>query len=235
MSDLINNRATAPGSADSADSADSAQQLVWHVVIPVKGGPFAKTRLHPPEGVDHPALAMAIALDSVDAAIAAVGPAHVLVVTSDQAVAEAVFALGAAVQADPGDGLNGAVRAGLAALSHRRASTEPLAVAVLLGDVPALRPEELRRALRVAGEFDSAFLPDAEGTGTVLVTWRRSSGEEVSRFGGASAQAHSGVGYARLALDLPGLRRDVDDIDSLRTALGIGVGHHTADLLAHLI
>lgn len=229
MSDWINDRAAAPA------SADDARHLMWHVVIPVKGGPFAKTRLRPPEGVDHPALAMAIALDSVDAAIAAVGASHVLVVTSDHAVADAVSGLGAAVQADPGDGLNGAVRAGLSALSGMRASAEPLAVAVLLGDVPALRPEELRRALRVAGGFDSAFVPDAEGTGTVLMTWRRPSGEEVSRFGGASAQAHSGEGYARLALDLPGLRRDVDDIDSLRIALGMGVGHHTADLLAHLI
>ncbi len=232
MSDWINDRARAP---ERHHADQPARHRVWHVVIPVKGGPFAKTRLRAPEGVDQPALAMAIALDSVGAAGAAVGPSHVLVVTSDRAVAKAVSTLDMAVQADPGGGLNDAVRAGLAALSGGGAATEPLAVAVLLGDVPALRPEELRRALRAAGEFERAFVPDAEDTGTVLLTWRRPSGEEVSRFGGASALAHAEEGYARLALDLPGLRRDVDDIDSLRAALGLGVGHHTADLLAHLI
>ena len=41
--------------------------------------------------------------------------------------------------------------------------------AVLLADVPALQPAQLTEALRAVSLHRSAFVPDAEGTGTVLI------------------------------------------------------------------
>jgi 2-phospho-L-lactate guanylyltransferase len=199
----------------------------WHLVIPVKGGPRAKSRLRVPEGVDRLVLASALALDTVVAAGEAVGTDHVSVVTSDPQVLADVRRLGARTVGDPGHGLNAAVAAGLDAAGGGTP------VAVLLGDVPALRPAELRAALDAASRVPLAFVPDAEGAGTVLLT--ASGGATAApRFGRGSAAAHERDGAVRLELVLPGLRRDVDDEASLREALGLGVGRHTAALLAHL-
>lgn len=210
---------------------DLSTESPWHLVVPVKGGPQAKSRLNAPEGVDHASLATALALDTVTAAAAAVGPSHVLVVTSGAGITEQVAALGVRVLADPGSGLNPAVSAGLADL-HRAGRDGP--TGVLLGDLPAVRVGELRQALDAASHGGPSFVPDAVGTGTVLLTG--SSPPQVEpHFGAGSASAHELAGHERLELDLPGLRTDVDDEASLRLVLCLGVGTHTARLLAHLI
>ncbi len=204
----------------------------WRLVVPVKGGPLAKSRLRVPDGVDHPALASALALDTLDAAAEGLGgPSHLVVVTSDPDVGGYAAAAGSRVLADPGSGLNGAVQAGLDDVA-RSTPTQP--VAVLLGDIPALRPDELVRALAAASAHPAAFVADAEGTGTVLLT-ALLAGTVTPHFGAGSAAAHERGGHVPLDGDLPGLRRDVDDEESLRTALCLGVGTHTARLLAHLI
>ncbi len=116
----------------------------WTVVLPVKGGPDAKSRLgHPARG----ALAAAVALDTVAAAIGARLVRRVLVVTSDPAVAAAHRALGAEVVPDPGQGLAGALVAGAAAAADGRSSP----CALLLADLPALRPADLDAALAACG------------------------------------------------------------------------------------
>lgn len=210
-------RALAPGS--------------WAVVVPVKGGPRAKSRLRAPDGVDHGQLATALALDTVTAVAGAVGPARVVVVTSDPTVAATVAATGAVVVPDPGAGLDAAVLAG----ARRAAGTASPAprVAALLGDVPSATAGDVAAALAAATPYDAAVVPDADGVGTVLLTARTSETLR-PRFGGASALAHEQAGAVRLDLDLPRLRRDVDDEASLRRALSLGVGDHTAALLAHL-
>jgi 2-phospho-L-lactate guanylyltransferase len=200
----------------------------WHLVIPVKGGPRAKSRLRVPEGVDRLVLASALALDTVVAAGDAVGPDHVSVVTSDPQVLADVRRLDARTVDDPGHGLNAAISAGLGVLGRGTP------VAVLLGDLPALRPAELRAALDAASRMPLAFVPDTEGAGTVLLA-ASDGATPTPRFGGGSAAAHEADGAVRLELVLPGLRRDVDDEASLREALRLGVGRHTAALLAHLI
>ena len=74
----------------------------WQLVLPVKGTDRAKTRLTVAEGVSRPALARAMALDTLAAALACPAVRTVLVVTSDDEVASAARAAGARVEADPG-------------------------------------------------------------------------------------------------------------------------------------
>jgi 2-phospho-L-lactate guanylyltransferase len=220
MSDWINDRTPRHRAAVHAES--------WPVVVPVKGGPDAKSRLRAPDGVDRLALARALALDTVTAAAEAVGSDHVVVVTSDAEVVAAVRALAVTAVTDPGGGLNAAVRTGLDALEADHPA------AVLLGDVPAVRAVDLRAALAAGGGHAGWFVPDAEGTGTVLLGAARAASAR-PRFGSGSARRHELEGYRRLGLDLDRLRRDVDDEASLGEALRLGVGPNTATLLAHLI
>jgi 2-phospho-L-lactate guanylyltransferase len=220
MSDWINDRTSGRRAA--------AAPGTWHVVIPVKGGPDAKSRLRAPDGVDRLVLARALALDTVTAAAEAVGPGHLVVVTSDAEVLEAVAPLGVATLADPGRGLNEAVHVAVGDLPPDQPA------AVLLGDVPALRPPDLRAALAAGDAVERWFVPDAEGTGTVLLGAHAATAVRPA-FGSGSATRHESDGSTRLPLDLERLRRDVDDEASLGEALRLGVGPHTAALLAHLI
>jgi 2-phospho-L-lactate guanylyltransferase len=207
----------------------------WTVVVPVKGGAGAKSRLHPPVGVARAELALALADDSLAACLAGVPSGRVLVVTSDRLVRGLAARLGLRVVDDPGAGLDAAVRAGVAAVADLagvgRAPGATAPVAVLLGDLPALRPEELGVALVAAAAHDRAVVPDADGTGTVLLTSLRAAHLQPS-FGPGSAARHEAAGSVRLELDLPGLRTDVDDDRSLAAALALGVGPATGRVLA---
>ncbi len=193
------------------------------LVIPVKTRHQAKSRLVTPPGVDHSALAVAMALDTVDAARSCELVASVLVVTSDDVIAEELRDDDrVSLLADPGTGLRAALAAGLAGLE---ASAR---VGVLLGDLPALRPRDLDTALRAAAEWEGCFVPDASGNGTVLL-----AGHHLApRFGPDSARLHAQLGYVRLDLDLPRLRSDVDDETSLRAAVALGLGRRSAAVLA---
>lgn len=201
----------------------------WVLVVPVKGGAGAKSRLHPPAGVSRAALAGALARDCVAACVAGMPPGRVLVATADPAVAAVVELEGAAVVADPGAGLNVAVEAGVRAAVERWGEDVP--VAALLGDLPALRPGDVTAALAAAAAHPLSFVPDADGTGTVLLAALR-GGALTPGFGAGSAVRHEAAGYHRLELPLPRLRTDVDDDASLRAALALGVGPHTIAVLA---
>src|SRR4051794_30173024 len=84
----------------------------WHLVVPVKGGATAKSRLHPPVGVGREELALALATDCLAACCAGMPPGRIVVVTSDPLVARVAAGLGTALVPDPGAGLNAAVAAG---------------------------------------------------------------------------------------------------------------------------
>jgi len=191
----------------------------WVVVVPVKPAGLGKSRLAGFLGpAERAALARAMALDTIEAAAATAGVVRVLVVTADDEVRAAV----PFVVDDPGGGLNAAVRAGVAQASGP--------VAVLLGDLPALRPDDLRAALDQAAEHARAFVADAEGTGTTLLT---GLADVVPRFGAGSAAAHEAHGHVRLAIP-PGstLRRDVDVPADVAAAAALGVGPRTAAVLS---
>jgi len=198
----------------------------WRLVVPVKGQLSAKTRLQPPEGVDRADLAHAFALDTITAAVAGMPSDRVVVVTSDDLTATFVRDLGGTVVADPGHGLNPAIRQGI---EHVQRVMGPGPTAVLLGDIPTLSPGDLACALWECSLHPRAFVPDASGTGTVLLS-ALSPDDLHPRFGFDSARKH-GLLCRRLDLDLPSLRTDVDDDESLHQALAIGVGTHTAAVL----
>jgi len=198
----------------------------WRLIVPVKGQLAAKTRLHPPAGVARADLAHAFALDTITAVVACLPPDHLIAVTSDELTATFVQDQGGTVVADSGEGLNRAVRQGI---EYVQRVLGPGPTAVLLGDIPALRPKDLVDALAVCSLHARALVPDASGTGTVLLS-ALSPLDLHPRFGVNSAREH-GRDCVRLELDLPALRTDVDDDDALRQALAIGVGRHTAAVL----
>jgi len=106
----------------------------------------------------------------------------------------------------------------------------PGPVAVLLADLPALRPGDLSAALTACARHASAYVPDAEGSGTVLLA-ALDAARLSPAFGAGSAARHDLVA-TRLELDLPRLRRDVDLQSGLRAAVSLGVGRRTAAVLA---
>ncbi len=207
----------------------------WSVVVPAKRLAVAKTRLRPVTAelpgarVAHVGLVLALLADTVEAALSSPAVGAVLVVTDDPAAERLVRRLGAATVGDePDEGLNPALAYGAVRLSGP--------VAALSSDLPALRPHELAAALAAAGsavgERPRAFVADAQGRGTTLLT---AVGVPLDpRFGADSAAAHEAAGALPLDGDWPGLRRDVDTAADLRAALHLGAGRHTAAALAGL-
>jgi coenzyme F420-0:L-glutamate ligase/coenzyme F420-1:gamma-L-glutamate ligase len=199
----------------------------WIVVVPVKGSADAKSRLGDgvPERAD---LALAIALDTVEAALAATAVSGVIVVTT-AAVAGAFDDLDALVVIEePGAGLAGAVAAGIGLAAEL--GSPGRGTAVLLGDLPALEPGELDTALSLAAAHERALVADADGSGSVLVT-AADGATHATAFGAGSRAAHLAAGYAELELPADsGLRNDVDTRDQLR-ALEPRLGPRTRSAL----
>jgi 2-phospho-L-lactate/phosphoenolpyruvate guanylyltransferase len=203
--------------------------VVWTLVVPLKPLALAKSRLargcagHAPR----PALALAFALDTVDAALACHAVRDVVVVTDDPVAGAELRALGARVLAEPAGsgGLNGALTHGAHTV---RARSPRAAVATLNADLPALRPAELGRVLDSAGEFPRAFLADAAGIGTTLLA--AAPGTELApAFEGRSRARHRASGAREIELSgVDSVRQDVDTEEDLRAALALGVGPRTA-------
>ena len=102
---------------------------------------------------------------------------------------------------------------------------------MLSADLAALRPAELAAALAAAEEWPRAFVPDAAGAGTTLLTARPGVGLD-ARYGAGSRAAHRDSGAVELAGDWPSLRRDVDTPADLAAATALGVGPATSRWLA---
>jgi len=195
------------------------------LLIPVKDGGAAKTRLG--VGEDGRARLMAaFARDSITAAqqCAAV---TVFVVGDAVGLADLVDDLGVEVLPDEGEGnLNRAL-----ARAAVRVARPDRGVAVMLADLPCLRPADLDAAFAGAGA--RSFVPDAEGTGTTLLI--APAGEELDpRFGVGSAAAHRASGATEIGSGLGSLRLDVDTTADLEAALRYGVGVNTAQAASSL-
>jgi 2-phospho-L-lactate/phosphoenolpyruvate guanylyltransferase len=202
--------------------------LEWTAVIPVKRLSAAKSRLRGAvPDARHAELALAMVRDTATAVLAGSRVGELLVVTDDPVVSAAVTELGARVVPDrPGADLNAAMRFGadeVAGLTRHRA--------VLAGDLPALRPEQLDAALSAAA--GRSFVADAAGTGTVLLAVPPGQPLE-PRFGIGSSAAHERSGARPLTGDWPGLRQDVDTPADLALVIALGAGRNTCELLRDL-
>ncbi|MEO9108700.1 MAG: 2-phospho-L-lactate guanylyltransferase [Jatrophihabitantaceae bacterium] len=202
--------------------------MQWTVLIPVRSLVGAKTRLVDASAghMEHQSLVLAIRTDTIAAALTAHGVARVVRVLDRDEPGEAgepapdQAGTISFVQRTPG--LNAALReaAEYAAMTWPRD-----AVAALVGDLPALRPADLADALARAAAMPTAFVPDADGTGTTLLTAcppHRLQPE----FGLGSAARHAAQAVALTAA--PGLRRDVDTDADLAQAARLGFGPATA-------
>jgi 2-phospho-L-lactate/phosphoenolpyruvate guanylyltransferase len=229
---------------ETARSSAAPAALRWSLVIPVKLLAQAKSRLAGLTGTARSELALAMAADTIAAAAAAASVAAVLVVTDDPVVTDIATGLGALVLPDrPAAGLNDALAYGAA---YARAQWPERGRAGLAGDLPAARPGELTAALAAAARLGAAFVPDADGTGTVL--YAAAPGAEFTpQFGPDSRNRHLAVGAVEIGpreigqagtdatatqAALAGLRRDVDTLDNLRAAAAIGLGERTTALLS---
>lgn len=215
--------AAAPPTMSTRDHHDGAG---WAVIVPVKHATRGKSRLTSP-GHDRVALARAFAIYTVTAAAGCDQVDVVIVVTDDQDVAARVDSFVRVVPEPREGGLNAAIAAGADA-----AGCGPRAV--LLGDLPALRADDLRDALQQARAWERTVASDAEGTGSTLVT-ARAGVRWASSFGAGSFAAHLELGC--VPLDLPvtsSLRRDVDTVEQLRAAAPLGYGSRTVSVLAGL-
>ncbi|MYW65288.1 2-phospho-L-lactate guanylyltransferase [Streptomyces sp. SID8379] len=208
--------------------------MQWTLVIPLKPLVRAKSRLAPAAGdALRPGLALAFAQDTVAVATACAAVRDVVVVTDDARAGRELAALGARIVPDtPRAGLNAALAHGAATVRSLRPLTP---VAALNADLPALRPGELARVLASAAAFPRAFLPDAAGIGTTLLSAAPGT-ELLPAFGTDSRARHRASGAVELPRDgVDSVRQDVDTGDDLRTALALGVGPYTADATTGLL
>jgi 2-phospho-L-lactate guanylyltransferase len=199
--------------------------MEWSLVVPVKVLAQAKSRLIGLAGPRRAQLALAMAADTVRAALAAPPVAAVIVVTDDAAVGAELGGLGAVVIADePAAGLNPALVFGAGYYDERWPGRGRAAMA---GDLPALRPAELALALSAAAGLGEAFVPDAAGSGTTLYAAAPGVAFRPG-FGPGSRDRHLAAGAAEIVLpQLRGLRQDVDTREDLELASGLGLGPRT--------
>jgi 2-phospho-L-lactate guanylyltransferase len=198
------------------------------VVLPVKQTDIAKSRLASLGTRLRRELALAFACDAVAAAVRASVVRRVLVITNDDVGTE-LQRLGADIIPDlPNCGLNPALA--FAAEQAQRDDRDTTVLA-MSADVPALLPEDLDRAwsLRRGSRW---FVPDSHGSGTTLLA--ADPGEQLApAFGPGSRVAHLRSGaYELVSSGLERLRRDVDTEADLEVAQRLGVGPHTAAVLA---
>jgi 2-phospho-L-lactate guanylyltransferase len=207
------------------ESTDGAAKIVlvttprFTLLVPVKDGRGAKTRLGPVGATGRAELMAAFARDAIGAARRS-SLAEVCLVGDELALRPLADELDVAVVPDEGAGdLNRAL-----SLAARRVARPDRGVAVMLADLPCLRTGDLDVVL---AHPDRAFVADADGSGSTLLL--APAGSELRPcFGPGSARAHSRSGAVRVADDLTSLRLDVDTTEDLERALGFGVGPHTA-------
>lgn len=200
---------------------------LWSLLVPVKRLDVAKSRLTLPDDA-RADLALAMACDTVSAALVAEGVAEVVVITNDGRAGDALAALGARVVADaPDRGLNPALRHGASLASMPR-------LAAIASDLPALQPGDLAAVLTLAAEHPTAIVADISGSGTTVLAAHTSSGF-APVFGAGSRRAHVHAGATDLSTRAAAsIRQDVDTLAALQDAVNLGVGRETARAFAHL-
>jgi 2-phospho-L-lactate guanylyltransferase len=212
----------------------------WRVLVPIKHGAPAKTRLRAATGADvqHADLVRAIQLDTLDAVLALrthplLGGLFVVSGQPDaqpdghRAALPTALPAGIEILPDAGGGLNSALAAAAAELARRFPAD---GVVAMVGDLPALRAADLLAVLYQAPVTGRGFVRDLEGSGTTLLAAGPGSRLD-PMFGPDSARRHLASGAAELTAGLS-LRCDVDSAADLRRCLELGAGVLTSQLAA---
>ena len=209
----------------------------WAIVVPVKRLASAKTRLQVDPDV-RIELALAMAADTVRAALACPLTEVVIAVSDDPTATPVLRELGAIVIPDrPDAGLNPALRHG-ATVPEVPAEA---GVAAIAADLPALQPGELAALLAASSDHGVAVVADAAGEGTTLLA---ATAVDLFRpeFGPGSRDRHVAGGAVDLTESAgPSLRCDVDTLADLLAARAIGLGPESSrvvqdrHLLQHVV
>ncbi|MDB5451548.1 MAG: hypothetical protein JWO33_126 [Caulobacteraceae bacterium] len=181
------------------------------VVIAVRGGPAAKSRLAAVLGPEERATLTALMLhDMLDAVDRAPRVSGVWVVTPTAELAALARSLGVEVveQLEPG-GLNAAFRQALAVVGDAAPYD---AVALLPGDLPLLEPGDLDAALALAEAHEVVLAPAMDGgTGALVI---RAGATFAPEFGADSFAVHQDQvhrrGLSLAVVDAMSLSRDLD-------------------------
>lgn len=185
---------------------------VW-AIIPLRASPESKSRL---SGVldetARAALVDAMLARVLDAARTARNVARVCLIGSARTVPDDVTVI-----ADPGQGLNAAATAALAAAAG--AATRLI---VIHGDLPLVTARDIE-LLAAVPEGEIAIAPDRHGTGTNAISLPLPAAKGFSFAFGPDSFARHNAEAGRLGLTVeeihsPGLSRDVDEPDDLPDA-----------------
>lgn len=196
-------------------------------VVALKPAEVSKSRLGALPVPLRRRLARCMALDTLSALATATD--QLVVVSDDQTIGSRLQRAGIRAlvvpEPDPG-GMNEALRLGDQLLLDR-GFTRVLAA---VGDLPAITADAVRRVLDRSAELPRAFVADHSGYGTTMLI--AAAGALDPRFQGASAQAHRMSGAVPVADPDPRLTSDVDAVEDLPAVIALGVGPHTAGLVA---
>jgi 2-phospho-L-lactate guanylyltransferase len=205
-----------------------AGSIGWWVIVPLKDTRIAKSRIEASPDLRR-RLTIAMFRDTLNSVLATPTIEGIVVVYGHQRDAEMLEAPGFVTLVEKtSSGINSAITAG-GTLARQLSPTCRLAV--LPGDLPLLRSDELTVALADAAHHARAFVADADGTGTTLLT-ALAPHELTPRYGSQSRFAHAATGAVELAdRALISLRRDIDNIQTLVGANRSALGPHTVRLL----
>lgn len=217
------------------DGSVSSITPPWIVLVPVQDPTRAKSRLASlPRRAQ---LALAMAQDTIAAVQASPMVRGVYVMTPDIGDVVDIPSVDHVLD-PPGRGLNASLAHAANDIADREA---PHALAIVLADLPCLRPSDFTSIL--ADLRTRSMLSDATGTGTTMwldpaIVSRRADLAGSLHFGLHSCAAHVAAGARNIADTLPmavriRAQRDVDTAVDLWDATRIGVGPHTRNWGAH--
>jgi 2-phospho-L-lactate guanylyltransferase len=176
----------------------------WCAILPIKGGPRAKSRLGSSAEISE--LANEFAQRTLSALLACPEVERVVIVSTDETWHKFTTDR-VTVVSDPGVGLNAAICAA------RDTESETQLLFVVPADLPLLNPTELAEVLTSARSHPRAFVRDKNGDGTTLLTALKAI-DLTPHYGEGSAAAHLRSGAAELDAGLS-VRFDVDTLADL--------------------
>lgn len=210
-------------------------------IVPVKQFCRSKTRLSN-DPLLRASLAKAFAQDVISAAVKSCMIESVVIVTGE--THDQLFGLDHETRLErlvpdvdvhviaeqPGrkdNSLNEALWQG-AAWSRRSRPGHP--VVVIPADLAAITTRALDETLAIASAVEAAHVVDVEGTGTTLLT-ALDARDLRSHYGTDSALRHRLAGFSALEQVDARLRRDVDTLADLQSAMTLGIGPTTREVM----